>query len=121
RLGETLAQIAQATDAFAGRYGGEEFCLLIPGIDARQAFEIGEQIRYAVLELNLPHATSAYRCVTVSVGVASARPNDALATTDLIEAADAALYAAKHHGRNTVIAHGLVDSARETTGVARAG
>ena len=56
----------------------------------------------------MPHATSAIRSVTVSVGVACTRPNDAQRPGDLIEAADAALYAAKHRGRNTVVEHGFV-------------
>jgi diguanylate cyclase (GGDEF)-like protein len=46
--------------------------------------------------------------VTVSIGVAAAKPNEALRPGDLIEAADAALYAAKHRGRNTVVEHGIV-------------
>jgi diguanylate cyclase (GGDEF)-like protein len=121
RLGETLSRIAGATTAYAGRYGGEEFCLLIPGIGAEQALMVGERVRTAVLELALPHATSVHRCVTVSVGVASTRPNETSVPADLIEAADAALYAAKHRGRNTVIAHGFVDIAGSRSGIARAG
>jgi diguanylate cyclase (GGDEF)-like protein len=46
--------------------------------------------------------------VTVSVGVASTRPSDEQQPGDLIEAADAALYAAKHRGRNNVAEHGFV-------------
>ncbi|MDT9136236.1 diguanylate cyclase, partial [Escherichia coli] len=62
----------------------------------------------AVQDLCLPHLTSSHQRVTVSVGVACARPNDSLLPGDLIEAADAALYAAKHRGRNTVVEHGFV-------------
>ena len=48
RLGETLAGIAAETMGFAGRYGGEEFCLLLPNTDSARALEIGEMVRAAV-------------------------------------------------------------------------
>ncbi|QWG18516.1 diguanylate cyclase [Bradyrhizobium sediminis] len=108
RLGETLSGIAAETMGFAGRYGGEEFCLLLPNTDARRALEIGETVRSAVLNLALPHCTSSYQTVTVSVGVACTRPNEKQQPGDLVEAADAALYAAKHRGRNAVVEHGFV-------------
>jgi diguanylate cyclase (GGDEF)-like protein len=108
RLGETLAGLAADTMGFAGRYGGEEFCLLLPNTDAASAREIGEAVRAAVQALGLPHTTSSHQCVTVSVGVASTQPNTIQRPGDLIEAADAALYAAKHRGRNTVVEHGMV-------------
>jgi diguanylate cyclase (GGDEF)-like protein len=108
RLGETLAGIAAETIGFAGRYGGEEFCLLLPNTDAARALEIGEMARVAVQNLAMPHCTSSHQTVTVSVGVAATRPNDTQRPGDLIEAADAALYAAKHRGRNTVVEHGFV-------------
>src|SRR6195256_4514408 len=72
RLGETLAGIAAEAMGFAGRYGGEEFCLLLPNTDAVRALEIGETVRAAVQALAMPHATSLYQTVTVSVGVACA-------------------------------------------------
>jgi diguanylate cyclase (GGDEF)-like protein len=106
RLGETLSGVAAETMGFAGRYGGEEFCLLLPNTDASRAKEIGEMVRIAVQELAIPHMTSSHRYVTVSVGVACTKPNDSQTPGDLIEAADAALYAAKHRGRNMVIEHG---------------
>jgi diguanylate cyclase (GGDEF)-like protein len=108
RLGETLSGIAAETAGFAGRYGGEEFCLLLPNTDVTRALEIGETVRVAVQDLAMPHLTSSHQTVTVSVGVASSRPNATQKPGDLIEAADAALYAAKHRGRNTVVEHGFV-------------
>jgi diguanylate cyclase (GGDEF)-like protein len=108
RLGETLSGIAAETMGFAGRYGGEEFCLLLPNTDVARACEIGEMVRTAVLDLAMPHCTSSYEIVTVSVGVASTTPNDTQRPGDLIEAADAALYAAKHRGRNAVVEHGVL-------------
>jgi diguanylate cyclase (GGDEF)-like protein len=108
RLGETLSGIAAETMGFAGRYGGEEFCLLLPNTASIPAIEVGEMVRAAVRNLAMPHATSSHQQVTVSVGVAAVRPNDRMRLGDLIEAADAALYAAKHRGRDTVVEHGVV-------------
>jgi diguanylate cyclase (GGDEF)-like protein len=108
QLGETLAGIAADAMGFAGRYGGEEFCLLLPNTDAVKALEIGELVRAAIQGLEIPHATSPHQTVTASVGVATTLPNGTQRPGDLIEAADAALYAAKHRGRNTVIEHGFI-------------
>jgi diguanylate cyclase (GGDEF)-like protein len=108
RLGEALSAIADETNGFAGRYGGEEFCLLLPNFNNARALQVGETVRAAIQDLGMPHSTSAYQYVTVSVGVACTTPSDAQAPKDLIEAADAALYAAKHRGRNAVVEHGLV-------------
>jgi diguanylate cyclase (GGDEF)-like protein len=108
RLGETLSIIAAETMGFAGRYGGEEFCLLLPNTDTARALEIGEMVRTAIQGLGIPHATSSHQTVTVSVGVACTKPNDTQRPGDVIEAADAALYAAKHRGRNSVVEHGFV-------------
>jgi diguanylate cyclase (GGDEF)-like protein len=108
RLGGTLDQIAADVAGFAARYGGEEFCLLVPNADAKRALEIGETVRAAVQALSMPHCTSSHQTVTVSVGVACTRPSETQQPGDLIEAADAALYAAKHRGRNAVVEHGFV-------------
>ena len=121
RLGKTLYRIATETFGFAGRYGGEEFCLLLPNTGAMRAIEIAELVRISVLGLEMPHATSSHQCVTVSVGVASTRPNDGQGPGDLIEAADAALYAAKRRGRNTVLEHGFVRLANGGGGIAMTG
>jgi diguanylate cyclase (GGDEF)-like protein len=120
RLGEALAGIAAGTMGFAGRYGGEEFCLLLPNTGAVKALEIGETVRAAVQDLGLPHTTSSHQTVTVSVGVAATLANAAQSPREMIEAADAALYAAKHRGRNTVVEHGFAKLVDEV-GMALAG
>jgi diguanylate cyclase (GGDEF)-like protein len=93
---------------FAARYGGEEFCLLLPKLNSERAKRVGEMVRAAVSNLAMPHATSPHQQITVSVGVACATPNEIQQPSDLIEAADAALYAAKHRGRNAVVEHGFI-------------
>jgi len=110
QVGEVLAVIAGEVAGFAARYGGEEFCLLLPRTDGIAAMEIGERVRAAVEALNVPHSTSTFQRVTVSAGMAAVAPGQASSVQDLIEAADAALYVAKHRGRNNVVAHALIRS-----------
>lgn len=77
------------------RFGGEEFAVLLPGLSAIEAFTVAETIRLKVEQwAEDPGVT------TVSVGVASITPAASLNWSDLIEAADKALYAAKANGRN---------------------
>jgi diguanylate cyclase (GGDEF)-like protein len=121
RIGEVLTGIANATGGFAARYGGEEFSLMLPKTDASHAVEIGETVRVAVQGLAIPHLTSNHQAVTVSVGVASFRPNAALNPNDLLEAADASLYVAKRNGRNRVAEHGLRTAAEAGGATALAG
>jgi diguanylate cyclase (GGDEF)-like protein len=119
RLGEALSGIAAETMGFAARYGGEEFCLLLPNTGIARACEIGEMVRTMVEDLAMPHVTSSHECVTVSIGVACTKPSDRQHPGDLIEAADAALYAAKHRGRNNVVEHAIAPLA-PTGGIALA-
>lgn len=114
QVGEALASIAHETRGFAARYGGEEFALLLPETDIAEASMIGELVRSRIAGLAIPHAGSIYHRVTVSVGVAVTSPNVTQGPNDLVEAADAALYAAKSRGRNAVITHGSGPAAGET-------
>ncbi|MBN9599402.1 MAG: diguanylate cyclase [Afipia sp.] len=110
KVGEVLSAVAMKTSGFAARYGGEEFCLLLPNVDGKSALEIGELVRSEVEMLALPHSMSDFRRVTISGGIASITPSEGAHPETLVEAADAALYAAKHRGRNTVVAHALTRS-----------
>lgn len=89
----------------AFRFGGEEFLVLLPGLDAARAAAIGERIRLRLEAAALPHPDrDGGDTVTLSIGVADG--NQAGFDLDaLVGAADAALYSAKKQGRNrTVIA-----------------
>jgi len=83
-----------------GRYGGEEFLLLLPGRDADAARRLGERIRAAVERAALDWNGVQIR-LTVSIGVAPRLP-DEHAPAAAVERADKALYAAKRAGRNQV-------------------
>ena len=85
-----------------GRFGGEEFALLLPRTTAAQALEITERIRQGISQLAIPRDGGAAIRVTISVGVAV--PSQARRTLDdLLAAADHALYQAKRSGRDRVV------------------
>lgn len=86
----------------AARYGGEEFALVLPDTGAAAALEVAEALREAVERLNIAHGGSVLRQVTISVGVAVELHERDGAPDALMRAADAALYRAKHGGRNRV-------------------
>jgi diguanylate cyclase (GGDEF)-like protein len=82
----------------AYRYGGEEFLVLLPETGASAARTVAERLRQAVADAAGP---AAWPHVTASLGVATLQPGMA-EVTDLVAAADAALYAAKRGGRDRV-------------------
>ncbi len=92
------------------RYGGEEFVAILPNATLADALQIGERIRLAVAELQLPHPASPEGpCVTISVGAASCpNPHTPMQPEALFQSADLALYAAKSRGRNCVAGEELL-------------
>ncbi|KQW96902.1 diguanylate cyclase [Massilia sp. Root418] len=100
------AMLHRSTDLLA-RYGGEEFAIILPDTDADQAMLMAEALRQRVLALAIEHrcAAEGRQHVTVSVGLATLSPQQPFDVPALIGAADRALYAAKHAGRNRVAAH----------------
>jgi diguanylate cyclase (GGDEF)-like protein len=102
RVAAILAAELRGPADQAVRYGGEEFLLLLPGTDMVGAMRIAERTRRAVEAAAIPNEGAGQRgMVTASFGVASAATTD-LTATELIAAADSALYAAKRKGRNQV-------------------
>lgn len=81
------------------RYGGEELLLLMPGADLTGGWEGADRARRAVEALRLTHPDSPSGRLTLSGGVAAGRGTEA---RSLVEAADRALYRAKHSGRNRI-------------------
>ena len=104
RVSKCIARGAKRPFDFAARYGGEEFVLVLYGPPDEYARAVPEQIHRDVLELGIPHAGSqAAKYVTVSVGMALARPETSRSLAGAIQAADEALYQAKREGRNRVV------------------
>ncbi len=86
------------------RYGGEEFTVVLPDTNLAGAYHVAEKIRRAVERLNMAHADSPHKKVTVSIGLAMRLPEPAQDAKQLIDAADAAMYRAKQAGRNRALA-----------------
>lgn len=96
-----------------GRYGGEEFMVLLPDTPSEEASLIAERIRSAIAHTAITTRDGGSIDVTVSVGVATIGHGFQGHLKDVIEAADAALYRAKRAGRNRVeraVGPGLMDA-----------
>ena len=89
----------------AGRYGGEEFCVILPDTDRQGAYYAAERIRRAA-EKKTVKAYDASVKVTVSVGTTTF-PADGKEMEELIDKADWALYRCKKSGRNAVCSFGV--------------
>jgi diguanylate cyclase (GGDEF)-like protein len=97
------ATIKRPTDIVA-RFGGEEFAMVLGGTDAAGARQIAEQAVANVRKLSIRHCESlTSEFLTVSVGIATVLASFELTETDLVKLADAALYRAKHSGRDRIV------------------
>jgi diguanylate cyclase (GGDEF)-like protein len=104
---EALASIAGCLEKasrragdICARYGGEEFAVLLPGLSLAEAVPYAEMIRSSVTELRSDQQERPDSTPTISIGAAALVPRRGLEPTDLIKAADLALYKAKRNGRN---------------------
>ncbi|MEZ2147938.1 sensor domain-containing diguanylate cyclase [Bradyrhizobium sp. DN5] len=98
-VAQCIASSTKRTSDLGARYGGEEFSVLLPGVGKSGAFEVARQIREKLTVLRQTQG----ELPTVSIGLACMVPGQVYVPHDLIRAADIALYAAKHEGRDRVI------------------
>ena len=97
---------------FAGRYGGEEFVLILPSSSLRNGVKKARQIRKAIASAHYKHTLDGTDSgitlrITVSIGVSVFRKDDTSAT--VLERADKALYKAKGTGKNRVVSEKEID------------
>jgi diguanylate cyclase (GGDEF)-like protein len=101
RIAAAVASEMRANDLVA-RYGGEEFAVILPNQSLKGAAIVAERIRCRVEALRLPNLGAAKPYVTVSIGAATAIASHEHQPEQLVSTADAALYRAKHMGRNRI-------------------
>jgi diguanylate cyclase (GGDEF)-like protein len=99
RIARETHQLLRKTDQ-AGRYGGEEFVVLLPETDLSEALLLAQRLRQRISDTAITPEHDAPMPVTVSVGVAALAPDET--GEELIHRADQALYRAKQNGRNRV-------------------
>jgi|SRR5437868_3688822 len=102
-VGQVLRESCRVYDV-AGRYGGEEFCVVLPETRVGNTKAVAERIRSRLASTELPVGSSSIT-VTASIGVAgmdSVSDEGVVSAAALLDRADRALYSAKHHGRNRV-------------------
>ena len=81
------------------RYGGEEFCAILPGASLEDSLKMAERIRFAVQEGKVVYSEFEIK-VTLSLGISSYPENDIKHEQELLAASDEALYISKKSGRN---------------------
>ncbi len=108
-VADVLKTCTRETD-LVGRYGGEEFCVVLPTLALDKAVKIAERIRQTIEKSSCSGVK-----ITVSLGVAAIESN-ANTPDEMINQADKALYAAKKSGRNRVVTWGQDNDAVATVG-----
>jgi diguanylate cyclase (GGDEF)-like protein len=101
KIASTMTDVLRDYD-LAGRFGGEEFVMLLPHTRAPDALRIAERVRAHIARMGLCAPNGEPITVTVSIGVAALDAGSAWELPELLSAADAALYRAKASGRDQV-------------------
>ncbi|MGB3368539.1 MAG: diguanylate cyclase [Acidaminobacteraceae bacterium] len=97
------------SEDIVGRYGGEEFLVIMPNVDSAGAISIAKRIEEGISELNIIHEYNDSKGrLTVSMGIASVIPNEKYSLEELLDEADKLLYKAKHNGRNQFLSTNII-------------
>jgi diguanylate cyclase (GGDEF)-like protein len=102
RIAKAVSDALPRSSDMVSRFGGEEFAVILPEMEAGAALDVAETIRTAVAALQVPHAGNPLGIQTISIGVAAIVPEQKDSVVSLLKASDAALYRAKNMGRNRV-------------------
>jgi len=103
-IAQTITKTTENNYCFIARYDGNEFAVLLPDADIKEALTVAESIKQAIAELAIPHAASSISDhVTVSMGVASFIPNEENNTKNLIRKAERSLFDAERRGRDQIM------------------
>lgn len=101
-IANVIASALQRSSDRASRFGGEEFAVILPDTQLSGALIVAENIRKAVIAMNLPHPRNPHGCQTISIGVATTVAGLDQTAISLLTLSDVALYRAKELGRNRV-------------------
>jgi diguanylate cyclase (GGDEF)-like protein len=101
-VGKLLGEFLGRPGDLVARLGGDEFAVLLPAVDADAALQTGLDLSRSVQELQIAHQSSTLR-VTASIGIYTRPPKSRVTTSEMLHAADGALYRAKRAGRNRVM------------------
>jgi diguanylate cyclase (GGDEF)-like protein len=108
RVAKALTSAALRPADVVARYGGEEFVILLPDTGANEAALVADRLLLSVRRLAIPHEHSrGWQFVSLSVGLASARPARHVGANELLDLSDRMLYQAKNSGRNRVVTANL--------------
>ncbi|HYW91094.1 MAG TPA: diguanylate cyclase [Gammaproteobacteria bacterium] len=112
RIGRVIQDELKRGSDLAARYGGEEFVVVIPETPLRGGLAVAARIMRSLRREEMPHAGTRVRGdrVTVSIGAAAACPGPKVSPSDLLQAADLALYEAKEAGRDAIRSRRLDDT-----------
>ncbi|MEM1153833.1 MAG: GGDEF domain-containing protein [Pseudomonadota bacterium] len=103
RLADLMQRATSRAGEMVGRFGGEEFILVLPGANAQSAMRTAERLKSLVSSEGIAHEKSEISSIiTVSQGVVSMLPDADLTPVDIIKRVDEALYQAKNEGRNRI-------------------
>ncbi|MGI0481413.1 diguanylate cyclase domain-containing protein [Geminocystis sp. CENA526] len=109
-VAQNIDKIPKRSSDLVARYGGEEFVVVLPNTDAEGALIIAEEMRLAILNLQIPHVRSnVCPYVTLSLGISTMTPDFDLTPCQLINQCDRALYLSKQRGRNQVTIFNLTN------------
>jgi two-component system chemotaxis family response regulator WspR len=102
QVAKVLNDAAKRAGDLAARYGGDEFAVILPDIEAAGASLLAEMVRAGIEALGIENKHTPLAHVTISAGVATFHPCPGTSPIDQIAAADQARYAAKNNGHNRV-------------------